>query len=233
MTSTPPPAPLRGRPQHHARAVRLLQRPALPGAAPVGGKTVDIGVVQPSRRRSRMRADTPTRPRRTRSAPTPTAGSPPSTTNPGKTTTSSRRPAADSAARPWAGSTTCRSPTWRRSRSWATRPTASSSRRAWASARTTRRAPRRRPGRRAVLGHQRPALQLRLLLRLRQRRDRQPRRRQRHHGDHLLRQRHRLVSRDPARPVGHDRPGEQPGGLRQPGQHPSSARTCRASPGDS
>ena len=53
------------------------------------------------------------------------------------TTTSPRRRAADSAARPWAGSTTSRSPTWRRSRSWATRPTASSSRRAWASARTT------------------------------------------------------------------------------------------------
>ena len=63
------------------------------------------------------------------------------------------------------------------------------------------------------------ALQRRLLLRLRQRRDRQPRRWQRHHGNLLLRQRHRLVSRQPARPVDHDRPGEQPGGLRQPGQH--------------
>ena len=46
------------------------------------GKTLDIGVVQPVARR--MRADTPTRPRRTRSAPTPTAGSPPSTTSPAK-----------------------------------------------------------------------------------------------------------------------------------------------------
>ena len=33
--------PLRGRPQHHARAVRLLQRPALPGPAPVGRQ--DLG----------------------------------------------------------------------------------------------------------------------------------------------------------------------------------------------
>ncbi len=40
---------------------------------------------------------------------------------------------------------------------------------------------------------------------------------QRHHGDQLLRQRHRLVSRKPPRPVDHDRPGEQPGWLRQPG----------------
>ena len=52
-----------------------------------------------------------------------------------------------------------------------------------------------------VLGGQRPALQRRLLLRLRQRRDRQPRRRQRHDGDHVLRQRHRVVprARRPAR----------------------------------
>ena len=48
------------------------------------GKTLDIGVVQPVASPSRMRADTPTRPRRTRSAPTRTAGSPPSTTNPPK-----------------------------------------------------------------------------------------------------------------------------------------------------
>ena len=33
----------------------------------------------------------------------------------------------------------------------------------------------------------------------------------------LLRQRQRLVSREPSRPVDHDRPGEQPGRLRQPG----------------
>ena len=46
------------------------------------GKTLDIGVVQPLR--DRMRADTPTRPRRTPSAPTLTAGSPPSTTSPAK-----------------------------------------------------------------------------------------------------------------------------------------------------
>ena len=60
----------------------------------------------------------------------------------------------------------------------------------------------RRPGGGAVLGHQRPALQLRLLLRLRQRRDRQPRRRQRHDGDRLLRRRHPLVSRQRARARG-------------------------------
>ena len=40
--------PLRGRPQHHASAVRLLQRPALPGHAPIGQKAKNIGVVQPS-----------------------------------------------------------------------------------------------------------------------------------------------------------------------------------------
>ncbi len=60
----------------------------------------------------------------------------------------------------------------------------------------------RRSGRGAVLGDQRPPLQLRLLLRLRQRRDRQPRRRQRHDGDHLLRQRDGLVSRERARARG-------------------------------
>ena len=48
------------------------------------GKTLDIGVVQPVASPSRMRADTPTRPRRTRSAPTRTAGSPRSTTSPPK-----------------------------------------------------------------------------------------------------------------------------------------------------
>ena len=53
----------------------------------------------------------------------------------------------------------------------------------------------RRPARGHVRGLQRPPLQRRLLLRLRQRRDRQPRRRQRHDGDHLLRQRHGLVPR--------------------------------------
>ncbi len=51
------------------------------------GKTLNIGVVQPADSPAaaagvgRMQVATPTRPRRMRSAPTRTAGSPPSTTN--------------------------------------------------------------------------------------------------------------------------------------------------------
>ena len=74
------------------------------------GKTLDIGVVQPS---ARMPADTPTRPRRTPSAPTRYCWITTVYDQSGQAaTTSPRRPAADSAARPWAGLTTPRSPTW-------------------------------------------------------------------------------------------------------------------------
>ena len=52
-----------------------------------------------------------------------------------------------------------------------------------------------------LLRHGRHALRQRLLLRLRQRRDRQPRRRPRHHGNHLFRHRHRLGHRERPRPV--------------------------------
>ena len=115
VTSTPPPATPawprtapRGRctPPTTARSTRCCaSRTARPWTSASSS---------PSHRRSRMRADTPTRPRRTRSAPTRTAGSASSTTSRPSTTTSSRRRAADSPARPWAGSTTSRSPTWRR-----------------------------------------------------------------------------------------------------------------------
>jgi hypothetical protein len=67
VTSTPPPATPRGRPQHHARAIRLPQRPALQSPAPVRtSRPWTSASSNPSRRRSRMR-----------SAPTRTAGSPP------------------------------------------------------------------------------------------------------------------------------------------------------------
>jgi hypothetical protein len=111
------------------------KRPALPGPASVrrqdlGHRRRPAGGVARARMQGGYANAACTR---TRSAPTRIAGSPPSTTNPPSTTISSMRRAADSAARRWAGSTISRSPTWRRSRSWATRPTASSSRRAWAS----------------------------------------------------------------------------------------------------
>ena len=51
------------------------------------GKTLDIGVVQPCASPLPMRADTPMRPRRTRSAPIRTAGSRRSMTSPASTTT--------------------------------------------------------------------------------------------------------------------------------------------------
>ena len=64
-------------------------------------------------------------------------------------------------------------------------------------------------------GHQRHSRQQRLLLRLRQRRDQQPRQRQRAHGRGLLR--HLVLVRDVHRsgPVGAGRPGERPVRRRQ------------------
>ena len=138
---------VRGRAQHHARAVRVLQRAALPGQAPVGQRHQGHRRRPPrdGRLRRRGRAGRVLRqhdlldhrPLR------PVARS---------TTTSPRRRAAASAARAWAGSTTSRSPTWRRSRSAATRPTASSSSRAWACATTTPSAPRSTTSPRASTG---------------------------------------------------------------------------------
>ena len=57
--------------------------------------------------------------------------------------------------------------------------------------------------------------------------DRQPRRWHRHHGDDVLRQCDRLVSRERARAVGHDRPGEQPGRVRF---NPDRTKVCAGLP---
>ena len=74
----------------------------------------------------------------------------------------------------------------------------------------------RRPARGHVRHLRRHALQRRLLLRLRQRRDQQPRQRQRHDGSHLLRQHQGLGLRHRQRPVDHGRPGERPVLRREP-----------------
>ena len=187
---------LRRRPQHHARAVRLLQRPALPGPAPVGRQ--DPGHRRrPARRvagpgcgriRQRGRAGRVLRQhvlldhhhlRPIPQAQRPHPGAPRRIQRPGDGRVQQppgRRHGADHDHGPQGLRRLHRArhgpPPERREGHRG-----------------------RRPGGGAVLGHQRPSLQLRLLLRLRQRRDRQPRRRQRHDGDHLLRQRHRLVSR--------------------------------------
>ena len=78
--------PVRGRPQHvRARSMPPTTARFIRCCGSRTARRLDIGVVQPTRRP--MRADTPMRPRRTRSAPTPIAGSPPSTISPASTTT--------------------------------------------------------------------------------------------------------------------------------------------------
>ena len=197
VTSTPPPAlPAWPRTAPRARCTPPTTARSTRSCASRTARPWTSASSSPSRRRSRMRADTPTRPRRTRSAPTRTAGSPRIYDQSPKHNDLTQAPRGGFSGPAMGGFNNLPIADMA--------PITIMGHKAYGvfiapgmglRNNDTERHRGRRPGRRAVLGHQRPALQLRLLLRLRQRRDRQPRRRQRHHGDHLLRQRHRLVSR--------------------------------------
>ena len=118
--------PVRGRAQHHPRAVRRVQRAAVPGQARLGQRHPGHRPAQRGRLRQRRRAGLVLRGHQLRHHRS-------STTSPAAATTSPRRPAAAPRAAPTASPTRPR----RRSPSAATRRTASTSPRAPATATTT------------------------------------------------------------------------------------------------
>ena len=166
-----------------------LQRPALPGPALVGRR-------HHGHRHAQPRAATPTPPRRTRSAPARPAPSRSSTTSPPRhNDLTDRRPAAAAGAARQSARTRPRC----RSRSAATRSTASTcaAGTGYRNNATTGIATGGQPEGMYMVA-ERHARQQRLLLRLRQRRDQQPRHRQRPHGRHLLRHHRAGSPRAPA-----------------------------------
>ncbi len=195
-TSMPPPAtPVRPPTAPRARCTPLTTARSTRSCASRTARRWTSAWSSRSRRRFRMRADTPTQPRRTHSAPTPTAGSPQSTTKSPKHNDLTQAPRGGFSGPAMGGFNNLPLADMA--------PITIMGHKAYGVFIEPGMGLRqndvqghrgRRPGGGTVLGRQRPALQLGLLLRLRQRRDRQPRRRQRHHGNHLLRQRHPLVS---------------------------------------